>query len=376
MIARAFQILGIVALVGAVGASVVALSVVRDRVQIIVRDPGTSDAPDPVAVVKDDLRQVHQDLDAIRQAMATNLERIATHLAAGDSTARERQEAVRRAASERDAAERSIATRLEQIERAVQAIELRLRGSTGARTESVASTPKPAPPTPAQPTTPAQPPTNALSKAATAPPPPASQPVAPPAKRAGFLAFDLPSRGFRFATRQTFRILGSLSRVGFDAKSTLHDFSGVTSRVDGGFTAALGDPASTWNGSVECDAATLRTGVDGRDRGLREHLRTDRDPKIRFVIQGFRSKSVDAAKQTATGTIRGTMSIRGKVRPFEMPVQVSIDQSYRVVIDGQATLKLTDYGIPVPSQLGVISMQDEVKVWIALRARSTGASKE
>ena len=28
-----------------------------------------------------------------------------------------------------------------------------------------------------------------------------------------------------------------------------------------------------------------------------------------------------------------------------------------------------DYGVPVPSQLGVINMQDEVKIWIALRAR-------
>ena len=39
--------------------------------------------------------------------------------------------------------------------------------------------------------------------------------------------------------------------------------------------------------------------------------------------------------------------------------------------------KLSDYEVQVPSQLGgTITMQDEVKVWIALRARiQLGASK-
>ena len=56
-----------------------------------------------------------------------------------------------------------------------------------------------------------------------------------------------------------------------------------------------------------------------------------------------------------------------------MPVQLSVDDSKRVLAKGEMTLALTDYGVPVPSQLGVISMQDEVKVWIALQARAMGA---
>ncbi len=34
-----------------------------------------------------------------------------------------------------------------------------------------------------------------------------------------------------------------------------------------------------------------------------------------------------------------------------------------------------DYEVPVPSQLGLINMQDEVVVWIALRARVAAAGR-
>ena len=65
----------------------------------------------------------------------------------------------------------------------------------------------------------------------------------------------------------------------------------------------------------------------------------------------------------------GKMTIRGQTRPLTMAVSIEIDPQKRVVVKGESPLKLSDYGVPVPSQLGVINMQDEVKIWIALRAR-------
>jgi polyisoprenoid-binding protein YceI len=70
------------------------------------------------------------------------------------------------------------------------------------------------------------------------------------------------------------------------------------------------------------------------------------------------------------------MTIRGQSRPFAMPVAVEVDAQKRVVVTGQAPLKLSDYGVPVPSQLGLINMQDEVVVWIALRARAAAGGKK
>jgi polyisoprenoid-binding protein YceI len=166
--------------------------------------------------------------------------------------------------------------------------------------------------------------------------------------------------------------LPELSRVGFDAKSTLHDFSGVTSTLSGRFSANLGDPAGGWKGTVACKVATLITGVDGRDASLREHMDSEHHPEIRFDLTGFtpQKDGIDTAKMTVRGEGEGTMTIRGKSRDLRLPLQVSVDASRRVLIEGEAALKMSDYGIAVPSQLGVINVQDEVKVWLSLRARA------
>lgn len=69
------------------------------------------------------------------------------------------------------------------------------------------------------------------------------------------------------------------------------------------------------------------------------------------------------------GTVRGRMKIHGTERDFAMPVKVEVDDGHRLVIEGSAPLRLTDYGISVPNKLGLVKMEDEVSVWVTLRAR-------
>lgn len=212
--------------------------------------------------------------------------------------------------------------------------------------------------------------------------PPTSEPMAQAAgekpKRKGFLSFSIPDSKFRFDTAQTFTLVPDLCRVGFDAKSTLHDFTGKTNAVRGSFRADFDDPEGRWAGEVVAQAATLLTGVDGRDENLRDHLDTKNHAEIRFVLGGFTAAKdgLDVAGQKVRGEVAGTMTIRGVSRPFTMPVAVEVDAQKRVVVAGQTPLKLSDYGVPVPSQLGLINMQDEVVVWIALRARAAGSRKQ
>jgi len=206
--------------------------------------------------------------------------------------------------------------------------------------------------------------------------PPAPAPAAPTPRPGGFLSFSIPTVTFQFDREQTYELVPDLCRVGFDAKSTLHDFTGVTSQVAGRFTADFDDPDGNWRGEVTCDAKSLVTGVDGRDENMREHLDTINHPQIRFELQRFvpAEGGIDTARQTARGEIRGQMHIRGVQRELRMPVAVEVDASRRVVVTGQVPLRLSDFQVPVPSQLGVINMQDEVQVWIALRARLVGGS--
>jgi polyisoprenoid-binding protein YceI len=192
----------------------------------------------------------------------------------------------------------------------------------------------------------------------------------------GFLSFTVGGAPFRFDEPQDYVLVPELCRVGFDAKSTLHDFTGVTSQLRGSFRADFDDPQGAWTGEVVVQAASLATGVEGRDANMREHLDSKTHAEIRFVVQRFRPApdGVDVGKQTARGDVVGTMRIRGQEKPLTMPVTIEVDPQKRVVITGQVPLKLSDYGVPVPSQLGLINMQDEVVVWVALRARMSPAA--
>ena len=87
---------------------------------------------------------------------------------------------------------------------------------------------------------------------------------------------------------------------------------------------------------------------------------------------GFEPDKVDVAAQKVTGKARGNLTLRGKSREVTMPVTVTVDASKRVGIEGELTILLTDFGIEPPSQLGMISVEDKLKLWISLRARTLG----
>lgn len=105
---------------------------------------------------------------------------------------------------------------------------------------------------------------------------------------------------------------------------------------------------------------------------MREDLAVVEHPDLAFEWTGFEADAVDAAAREVRGTARGRMTIRGVTRELAMPVEVSVDASSRVVVEGETKLDLRDYEVPVPSKLGVISMESEVRIWIALRLRAVG----
>ena len=340
MVGKVLQWLGVAFLLALVGGAVFALFVVKDRVRIVVQSDEAPVGADPVLLLRDDVQVAARDVAELRTALSASLEQLAN--------------ALEERAQVRQAEVRSLLAEVSTMRQQLAAIEHRLQAGEAAATVAPAGATAPA-----ASASPAQPPV--------APPPAAT---APP-KAGGFLSFSVPAQTFRFDEALQYRLVPELCRVGFDAKSTLHDFTGVTSKVSGEFTADFDDPEGRWTGEVVCDAGTLVTGVDGRDESMREHLDTVNHPQIRFVLQQFvpAPNGVDVAKRTARGEVVGQMTIRGKTRELRLPVAIEVDPSRRVVINGETTLLLSDYGVPVPSQLGLINMEDQVKVWVALRAR-------
>src|SRR5205085_5798329 len=95
-------------------------------------------------------------------------------------------------------------------------------------------------------------------------------------------------------------------------------------------------------------------------------------PELRFDWTAFEPTNVDEKAQKVAGVARGKLSIHGVARDVSMPVAVTVDASRRLAIDGQAKIKLSDFGLAPPSKLGVIQVDDEAVLWIALRARTLG----
>jgi polyisoprenoid-binding protein YceI len=367
MVRTLLQWLGVVFVLGLLAAATATLLVVKDRVRVVVQMDEPETGADPVALLRDDVAALQRDLGELRGSLAAQFERLGAALderaAARHGDVQQVASTVAQVARAQDACRSELArlvARFEAVERSLAHV-----AELAAAAPRVALVPEPAVAPAAAPAEPAAAPV--LEPPA---PPPLPDVPAPAAKPPAFLSFSVAPVKFQFDQEQDYALVPELCRVGFDAKSTLHDFSGVTSKVKGRFTADLDDPRGAFRGEVECEAKGLSTGLAGRDTNMAEHLDAAHHPAIRFVIGSFEPAAVDVGKQTAEGTIVGQMTIRGTAREVRMPIRISVDPSRRIVVEGHAPLKLSDYKVPVPSQLGgTITMQDEVDVWIALRAR-------
>ena len=115
----------------------------------------------------------------------------------------------------------------------------------------------------------------------------------------------LPEDDFRFDERRSWVVVPSQSRVGFDAKSTLHDFSGTTSQVAGELAFDLSRPDEDPRGEIHVEAAGLDTGNADRDQDMRQHLDTAGHPELRFRLERFAPATIDAEQAAVHGTAHG-----------------------------------------------------------------------
>ena len=114
----------------------------------------------------------------------------------------------------------------------------------------------------------------------------------------------------------------------------------------------LSKPDEGCSGEIRVRAESLDTGIAGRDDEMRKRLETAKHPSLRFEWTSFAATKVDREAQTVDGTARGTLEIRGVRREVAVPVHVSLDKSRRVAIEGELKLRMSDFGIKPPSQLG------------------------
>jgi polyisoprenoid-binding protein YceI len=370
MIKRGLQLVGAFSLLAWTAVGAAAWMQVGEHVQVRISE-GSEESGERDQLLVDRVATLSADLDALIAALESNLGQIAEAIAAEQT-----ESAVEFALTrERLAALESALPSALQARETAGALS-----ATLARLEALASVEHSSIPMAIEPpvrfdAAPESAPTEVPSAETAVEVAVATEPAAPVGEhKRSFLAFDLPSRDFHFDGRQRFEILGDLSRVGFDAKSTLHDFSGVSNDVSGAFSVDLAKPEDGISGSIAIHVESLSTGLDGRDEAMLEHLHSDEFDQIRFEPKSFVTARSDSSKLELEGTVLGRLTIHGVMREIEVPMQAKVDDSRRLMLEGEFPLLLSDYEVPVPNQLGVVSMKDEVRVWLRLRSRARAES--
>lgn len=334
---KLLQWVGLAAILGGCALSIAGFLNVREHVTLVVREPVDPQVADPMAVLADDLAVLRNDLRAFATGLAGEFDRLATRL------------------------ETTQASRVELAHCRLDSLEGRLPALVSGRGENSAPVPR----------------AGTHDRTDEGPAADHTDQDKPPASkepaRKSFLSFQLPAESFDLDRPQRFDVIGSLSRVGFDAKSTLHNFSGVTSRVRGVLEIAPGAADRyACGGRVEVEAGSLHTGVEGRDTEMFHCLAVAEHPQLTFDLEGFEASSVERDAQRVRGVLSGTLTIAGRARQVRVPVVLTVDESRRLAISGEFPVLMSDFEVRPPTKLGVLSVEDEIQVWVVLRARAAG----
>ena len=122
---------------------------------------------------------------------------------------------------------------------------------------------------------------------------------------------------------------------------------------------------------------TLNTGMALRDEHMQKYVFTTPDGKLPDLHFQAGKATCSGSEAQSTCQLTGELTIRGTARPFAIELKVTkTGSAFRAV--GGGVVKLSTYGIPLPSQLGV-KTQDDVRLRLDFVAKpdlvSTGGGR-
>jgi hypothetical protein len=182
---------------------------------------------------------------------------------------------------------------------------------------------------------------------------------------------------------QTFVSKPGACKVRIEGTSSVHDWRmespliGGSLQVGPGFPTEPGQEAKP--GKIEAKGMAFTTAtslkslkedgkpyMDSMNKVAYEHLNSDKFPHIRYQLEELVLKEAPKSKDGAyVCDSKGKLAVAGKTNSVSMPVNITPLGNKTVRIQGNTTLKMTDYGItpPSPSGLGLlIKTGDDVKL--------------
>jgi len=174
------------------------------------------------------------------------------------------------------------------------------------------------------------------------------------------------------ATR--WKLMPKHGRVGFDGRSTIHNFTARSDRVAGAVTLHWNELGTAASGDLRLDIASLDSGSEGRDEAIREHLGEGGHNGVSCRVLSLQPKGA-ARDGVRTATAKLRFTIHGRAHEMETPVKLTFTPERLLRIQGEAKLKMSDFGIHPAAKLGVIKVDDAVTVWWDLYAEPQRANR-
>lgn len=154
-----------------------------------------------------------------------------------------------------------------------------------------------------------------------------------------------------------YKLDNNLSSMYIDGTSTLHDWTSTVEQMSGTLNAEVGGNAlkKLRSINVSIPVKSIKSGKSGMDKNTYNALEESSHPSITFELKTY---SIGETELTLSGelTIAGTTKMVKIKTPYEMT-------SNRIEIEGDHTMKMTDFDIEPPTAvMGTIKTGDEIVI--------------
>lgn len=123
--------------------------------------------------------------------------------------------------------------------------------------------------------------------------------------------------------------------------------------------------------TVSADMSTLASDQDRRDGYVRDNI-FNTDPIVTFVVDNLGGLAPPAAYvpgETFTGTLAGTVTIRGASKPLSFAVEANYDGN-TLQVQGSTDFTWADFNITPPNIPNIVQVEDNVHIDVLVVARS------
>ena len=167
-----------------------------------------------------------------------------------------------------------------------------------------------------------------------------------------------------------YRITPESSRVGIEARSSIHPIHGEGAGLRGELDVELDgsglDLSAPVRMRLECPVSALESGNPLNDRELRRRIEAERYP----VTVG-EAREVTAAARPGRYRVCGDLTFHGVTREVDGEITVTVPgadaSAAALVIEGEQMFDIRDFGVPPPRIL-MLRVQPDVRVRVHVEA--------